>query len=151
MGVVYRARQLSLDRPVALKMLLSGAHADESARARFQREAEAAARMTHPNVVRIYEVGTHEGLPFFSMELIEGETLADRLREGPLNPRAAAQLIETLARAVFAAHEAGILHRDLKPANILLASEECSSPLSPEGRGEKEGFHKTPRSPTGCR
>jgi serine/threonine protein kinase len=124
MGVVYQARQLSLDRPVALKMLLSGYHANEIARVRFQREAEAAARLAHPNVVRIYEVGTHDGWPFFSMELIDGGTLADRLHEGPLSPRAAAELVGTLARAVFVAHEAGIVHRDLKPANILLETQE---------------------------
>src|SRR5262249_40656201 len=106
------------------------------ARVRFQREAEAAARLAHPNVVRIYEVGTHDGWPFFSMELIEGGTLADRLHEGPLSPRAAAELVGTLARAVFAAHAAGIVHRDLKPANILLQKSEVRGQRS-EVRSQK--------------
>jgi eukaryotic-like serine/threonine-protein kinase len=122
MGVVYRARQKSLNRTVALKMLLSGVHASPLELARFKTEAEAVAQLQHPNIVQIYEIGEHNGLPFFAMEFVEGPSLAEPLSKGPVNPRAAAQLIETLARAVQVAHERGIVHRDLKPANVLLAS-----------------------------
>src|SRR5262249_46259560 len=121
MGVVYRARQKSLNRIVALKMLLSGVHASQLELTRFKTEAEAVAQLQHPNIVQIYEIGEHNGLPFFSMEFVEGPSLAQQLSRGPVNARAAAQLIETLARAVQVAHEHGIVHRDLKPANVLLA------------------------------
>jgi tetratricopeptide (TPR) repeat protein len=121
MGVVYRARQISLNRLVALKMILAGEHAGPEQRSRFRREAEAVARLQHPNIVQIYEVGEQDGRPYFSLEYVEGGTLAGRLAGTPQPARPAAELVETLARAVHFAHERGIVHRDLKPANILLS------------------------------
>jgi hypothetical protein len=123
MGVVYQARHLQLGRLVALKMILAGSHAGAQARARFKAEAEAVARLQHPNVVQIYDVGEHQGLPFLSLEFCPGGSLAERLDGTPLPPRPAAALTETLARAAHAAHQAGIVHRDLKPANVLLAAD----------------------------
>jgi tetratricopeptide (TPR) repeat protein/tRNA A-37 threonylcarbamoyl transferase component Bud32 len=122
MGVVYKARQLSLRRTVALKRLLADA-ARAPAMARFRREAEAVARLSHPNIVQIHEVGEHGGLPFFSMELCPGGSLDRKLAGSPLPATQAAALVRTLARAVHAAHQAGIVHRDLKPANVLLAED----------------------------
>jgi hypothetical protein len=121
MGVVYRARQIRLNRQVALKMILAGAHAGPEELARFITEAEAAARLQHPNIVQIYEVGEHDGLPYFSLEFCAGGSLAAKLNGKPLPPAQAAQRVEALARAMHAAHQAGIIHRDLKPANVLLA------------------------------
>jgi predicted Ser/Thr protein kinase len=123
MGVVYKARQKGLDRLVAMKMILSGAHASEQQLARFRQEAEAVARAHHPNIVQIYEVGEHDGRPFFSLEFCPGGSLDHRLEGTPLPPKQAAELAETLARAVHAAHQAGVIHRDLKPANVLLAAD----------------------------
>jgi hypothetical protein len=120
MGVVYRARHRKLNRPVALKMILSGPHSDRAQRARFVREAEAVARLRHPNIVQIYEAGEQDGQPFLALELVEGGSLAERTAGTPLPAGEAAALLETLARAVHHAHEQGIIHRDLKPANILL-------------------------------
>jgi serine/threonine protein kinase/tetratricopeptide (TPR) repeat protein len=120
MGVVYRARQTRPSRLVALKMILAGVHAGAEHLARFKREAEAIAQLAHPNIVQVYEVGEHNGQPFFAMELIEGGSLAARLDGTPQPARAAAELIETLARAMHFAHQRGIIHRDLKPANVLL-------------------------------
>jgi hypothetical protein len=121
MGVVYLARQISLKRLVALKMVLAGVHAGPEQLARFQAEAEVAARLQHPHIVQIHEVGEHQGRPFLALELVEGHSLADLLRDKPLAPQPAARLLETLARAIHYAHERGVVHRDLKPANILLA------------------------------
>ncbi len=123
MGVVYEARQISLGRVVALKMVRSGRAAGGEELARFGREAEALARLRHPNIVPIYAVGDDNGQPFFVMEFVAGGSLERRLRDGPLPALEAARLAETLARAVHAAHEQQILHRDLKPANVLLADD----------------------------
>jgi WD40 repeat protein/serine/threonine protein kinase len=121
MGVVYKARDLQLKRLVAVKMILSGAHADQRDRERFRSEAEAVARLQHPNIVQIYEIGEHKGLPFFSLEFVEGGNLAQQLKGVAQPPRQSAELLEQLAGAMHAAHLRGIVHRDLKPANILIA------------------------------
>ena len=121
MGVVYRARQLSLDREVAIKLLAAGVWASKEFVERFRREAQNAARMQHPNIVPVYEVGDHDGLHFFSMRLIDGPSLAAELkREGKLSPQRAAHLLRTIAEAVDYAHRLGVLHLDLKPANVLV-------------------------------
>jgi serine/threonine-protein kinase len=123
MGVVYKARQVSLKRTVALKMIRDVGLAGPEERARFRTEAEAVARLVHPNVVQVYEVGEHNGHPFFSLEFVDGGSLAERLRGGLQASEAAARLVEVLARAVQAAHQRGIVHRDLKPANVLLLAD----------------------------
>jgi WD40 repeat protein/tRNA A-37 threonylcarbamoyl transferase component Bud32 len=123
MGVVYKARQAKLNRLVALKMILSGAHAGSAERQRFLAEAEAVARLQHANIVQIHEVGEADGHPFFSLEFCPGGSLAAELEGTPLPPLEAAGLVETLARAMHAAHGAGVVHRDLKPANVLLGAD----------------------------
>jgi tetratricopeptide (TPR) repeat protein len=120
MGIVYKARHIRLNRLVALKMLITGAYAGPHERARFQREAEAVASLNHANIVSVYDVGEHEGWPYFTMELLEGGSLAQALAGTPQPARQAATLVTTLAEAMQAAHQGGIVHRDLKPANILL-------------------------------
>jgi WD40 repeat protein len=121
MAVVYKARDRRLGRVVALKMILAGAHAGPTERARFRDEAEAIARVQHPDIVQIYEVGEHAGLPFLSLEFCPGGNLEQELAGTPLAAREAAAVLERLARAVAAAHAVGVVHRDLKPANVLLA------------------------------
>jgi WD40 repeat protein len=123
MGVVYKARQIGLNRLVALKMIPFGAGASSQTRARFRAEAMAAGRLQHPHIVPIYEIGEHRGQPYFSLELVEGGTLAQKLAGEPQPASEAAGLVETLARAVHYAHQRGIIHRDLKPANILLSAD----------------------------
>ncbi len=120
MGVVYRARQITLKRQVALKMILAGKLADADDVQRFRTEAEAAARLVHPNIVSVHEVGEVQGQHFFSMEFIEGTSLAQRLVSGPLPGRDAARYVRQIALAIDYAHGQGILHRDLKPSNILV-------------------------------
>jgi serine/threonine protein kinase len=120
MGVVYRARQVSLNRTVALKMILAGQLASEGEVKRFYTEAEAAANLQHPNIVAIHEVGEHEGQHYFSMEYVAGKNLATVVREQPLAPVAAAQCVKAIAEAIQYAHQRGILHRDLKPQNVLI-------------------------------
>jgi len=123
MGVVYEARQVGLNRVVALKVTLTGGHASPADLARFRTEAEAVARLLHPNIVQVYETGTHAGLPYFSLEFCPGGSLDRKLDGTPWEAAPAAALIETLARAIEHAHGHGIVHRDLKPGNILLAAD----------------------------
>ncbi|HMC63757.1 MAG TPA: tetratricopeptide repeat-containing serine/threonine-protein kinase [Gemmataceae bacterium] len=120
MGVVYKARQKGLKRLVALKMILGGTHAGAEQVARFKTEAEAVARLQHPHIVQIYEIGEADGFPFFSLEFVDGGSLADKLDSTPQPPRVAAGMVQILAEAVHYAHAHGIVHRDLKPANVLM-------------------------------
>ena len=122
MGVVYRARQISLGRIVALKMVLRGALASASDRTRFRAEAESAARLHHPHITPVYEVGDADGQPYFSMQFVEGTTLARRIADGPLPAQEAARTLLPICRAIAEAHRGGLLHRDLKPSNILIDS-----------------------------
>jgi WD40 repeat protein len=121
MGVVYKARHRGLQRLVALKMVLAGEFASATQELRFRLEAELAARIQHPNIVQVYEIGSYAGRPFLALEWVEGGSLANRLDGTPWPPGEAAALIETLARAIDVAHGEGVVHRDLKPANVLLA------------------------------
>ncbi|KFN50767.1 serine/threonine-protein kinase [Arenimonas composti] len=124
MGVVYRARQHGLERDVAIKLLAAGPWASDEFIARFRREARSAARMQHPNIVEIHEFGERDGLHWFSMRLVAGESLAERLhRDGPMPPHEAARLLRKVAEAIDYAHRLGVLHLDLKPANILLTTD----------------------------
>jgi WD40 repeat protein/serine/threonine protein kinase len=147
MGVVYLARQLKLNRIVALKMILSGGHAGAEELERFRTEREAVAQLQHPNIVQIYDSGEHEGLPYFSLEYVGGGTLAERVRDRVLPPEEAARLVEQLARGVAYAHAQGIIHRDLKPENVLLADQreqgtgnrEQTAGNTKPGAGDREG------------
>ncbi len=120
MGVVYKARQLGLNRLVALKMILAGMNASPQDLARFRTEAEAVAQLQHPSILQIFEIGEQNGCPFLALEYVGGGSLAEHLNGTPVGPRQAAELVLSLARAVHHAHEKGIVHRDLKPANVLL-------------------------------
>ncbi|QEH39078.1 Serine/threonine-protein kinase PrkC [Aquisphaera giovannonii] len=139
MGVVYLATQLRANRLVALKMVIAGRGRPEDL-IRFRFEAESLARLHHPNIVQVFDVGECEGQPFFTMEYVPGGTLAAALAEHPRPPREAAALAEALARAVHAAHQAGVVHRDLKPANILLSGDPAATPgASPPRPGTGSG------------
>jgi formylglycine-generating enzyme required for sulfatase activity/tRNA A-37 threonylcarbamoyl transferase component Bud32 len=127
MGVVYRARHLALGRVVALKMIRSAEHASSEEMARFLAEARAVAALSHPNIVPVYEIGQDGGLPWFTMEYVEGGSLGQLVKDGPLPAREAARLVEQIARGVACAHAAGIVHRDLKPENVLLAGSGVAS------------------------
>jgi formylglycine-generating enzyme required for sulfatase activity len=137
MGVVYRARQLGANRLVALKMLRGVEHASPTERLRFQIETEAVARLQHPHIVQLYEVGEVRGQPFFSLEFCDGGTLAEPLKKRRPTPRESAQLIETLARALHYAHLRGVVHRDLKPSNVLLAGPERVSKITDFGLAKR--------------
>ncbi len=124
MGVVYRAQQLSLNRTVAVKMILENRPSNPENHQRFFAEAEANARLEHPGIVSIFEVSEFRGQPFFSMQFVQGETLADRLKQGPLRQRDAARIMVDVCRAIDFAHGQGVMHRDIKPSNILIDSQD---------------------------
>jgi serine/threonine-protein kinase len=126
MGIVYLARHSRLDRLVALKVIHAGPDATEDDLARFRAEAAAVARLQHPNIVQIYEVGEAGGISYLALEYVAGGSLDQQLTGTPQPPREAARLVEVLAQAIEHAHEQGIVHRDLKPANVLLRKEEGS-------------------------
>jgi serine/threonine protein kinase len=123
MGVVYKAREHGLKRLVALKMISAGVHASDQHRIRFRAEAEAAATLQHPNLVQIHQIGEHEGLPYLSLEFVDGDRLDRKIGGTPQPPRYAAEVVRTLALAMDYAHQHKIIHRDLKPANVLLTAE----------------------------
>jgi tetratricopeptide (TPR) repeat protein/tRNA A-37 threonylcarbamoyl transferase component Bud32 len=123
MGVVYRARQVRLNRPCALKMILAGSHATTDTSARFLAEAEAIARLQHPHIVQIHHIGEADGLPFFELEYLPGGSLDRQLDGTPWEPKRAARLADQLALGIAEAHRSGVVHRDLKPANVLLAAD----------------------------
>lgn len=123
MGVVFRARQLSLNREVAVKMILRGAMASDADHTRFQAEAAAAARLDHPGIVPVYETGVIAGRPYFTMKRIEGKTLSQLLADGPIPSKQAAEILLAVSRAIHFAHQQGVLHRDLKPSNILIDND----------------------------
>jgi tetratricopeptide (TPR) repeat protein len=139
MGVVYKAKQVGLGRTVALKMLLGADQAGHTELARFRAEAEALARLRHPHIVQIYAIVEHQGRPYFSLEYVDGPSLAQQLAGTPQDVRVAARLVETLARAMHAAHQCGVVHRDLKPANVLLEGgrhlplEQCTPKVTDFG------------------
>jgi formylglycine-generating enzyme required for sulfatase activity len=137
MGVVYRARQLGAHRLVALKMIRAVEHASPTERLRFQIETEAVARLQHPHIVQLYEVGEVRGQPFFSLEFCDGGTLTEQLKKQRPTPREAAALIETLARAMHYAHLRGVVHRDLKPGNVLLAGAERVAKITDFGLAKR--------------
>jgi serine/threonine protein kinase len=132
MGVVYLARQLRLKRVVALKMLRPGLHAEAEARLRFAGEAQAVAKLRHPGIVQIHDVGEAAGRPYLALEFVEGGSLAQFLAGKPQPPHRAAELLATLARAIEHAHEHGIIHRDLKPSNVLLGYRQSAVGDRPE-------------------
>ena len=123
MGVVYKALHLTLKRTVALKMVLAGRHSGPRELARFRIEAEAVARLQHPNIVQIHEIGSAGGHPYCALEFVAGGNLAGRISGRPMSAQEAAKLVELLARAMQLAHSRNVVHRDLKPANILLTAD----------------------------
>src|SRR5262245_18903953 len=145
MGVVYKAWHRGLHRLAALKMVLAGEFASPAQELRFRLEAELAARVQHPNIVHVYEVGSYQGHPFLALEWVEGGNLANRLDGNPWAPGEAASLLETLARAVHVAHAEGVVHRDLKPANILLQTGEGGRKKD-QGDSSRSGFSAVPAS-----
>ena len=149
MGVVYKARHLRLNRPVAIKMLLSGAYTNRIQFSSLMREAQVIARLRHPNIVQVYDVGDLDGLTYFTMEFMEGGSLAQLLRGAPQPPREAVKISITLARAVEAAHQGGIVHRDLKPSNVLLTNDGTLK-VSDFGLSQREEAEEmmTPRAGT---
>ncbi len=141
MGVVYKARHRGLHRLAAVKMVLAGEFASPAQELRFRLEAELGARVLHPNIVQVYEIGSYEGRPFLALEWVEGGSLANRLDGKPWPPDEAASLIETLARAINLAHDEGVIHRDLKPANIMLAGNtlgNLANDETPSTQGGKD-------------
>lgn len=149
MGVVYRARQISLDRIVAIKMILRADLATPTDVKRFRAEAESAARLNHPHIVPVYEVGEHNGHPFFSMKLVEGTTLSRRLMDGPLSTRDTIEILIPICNAIGEAHRQGVLHRDLKPANVMIDREGrpyvtdfgLAKRVTPGGDGSPHSLH----------
>src|SRR5262249_37506127 len=123
MGVVYKAHHRNLNRIVALKMVLAGSHAGPLELVRFRQEAETVARLQHPNIVQIYEVGAHGGHSYRAVEFAEGGPLAQKAAGLPQPPRDAARLVELLAHAVECAHQHRVVHRDLTPGNVLLTAD----------------------------
>jgi WD40 repeat protein/tRNA A-37 threonylcarbamoyl transferase component Bud32 len=146
MGVVYKARHRGLQRLAALKMVLAGEFASAAQELRFRLEAELAARVQHPNIVQVYEIGNYQGRPFIALEWIEGGSLANRLDGNPWPPGEAASLLEMLARAIHVAHSEGVVHRDLKPANILLQKGEDGGKRD-QGGSSRSGFTGDPAIP----
>jgi serine/threonine-protein kinase len=144
MGIVYKARQQGLNRLVALKMILAGSHAGPELFARFRTEAEAVARLQHPNIVQIYEIGEAGGHPFFSLEFVNGGSLARQLTGAPQPPHQAAELVHTLAQAMHVAHQHGIVHRDLKPGNILLQKVDSPPRAKPPVASRKTDRERSP-------
>ncbi|MFK8111410.1 MAG: serine/threonine-protein kinase [Rubripirellula sp.] len=138
MGVVFRARQISLDREVAVKMILRGRLASEGDLQRFLAEASATARLEHPNIVPVYDVGDVDGRPFFSMQLVMGETLAQRVARSPMSQLEAARTVASIANAIALAHQQGILHRDIKPSNIMI-SEDGTPMITDFGLAKQTG------------
>ncbi|MCI0465294.1 MAG: serine/threonine protein kinase [Gemmataceae bacterium] len=132
MGIVYKARHLALGRTVALKTIRAGAEVAGGIAARFKAEARAVARLRHRNIIQIFDVGEHEGMHYLALEFVEGQSLAQHLSGKPLTPSQAAELIESLARAMQHAHELEVIHRDLKPGNILMATSSLPPPLPGE-------------------
>jgi WD40 repeat protein len=145
MGVVYKARHRGIHRLAALKMVLAGEFASRAQGVRFRLEAELAARVQHPNIVQVYEVGSYQGRPFLVLEWVDGGSLANRLDGQPWPPGQAASLIETLARAIHVAHSEGVVHRDLKPANILL-KEDDGKRKAGQSASSQSGFTADPAS-----
>src|SRR5262249_39094350 len=135
---------LALNRLVAIKAILAGAHADDQLRQRFRTEAEAAARLQHPHIVQVYDIGEHQGVPYFSLEYVDGGTLGERLDGSPLAPMLAAEIARQLAEAIRYAHEHGVVHRDLKPQNILLQSKVESGELKVESGKLQRGADSRP-------